>query len=90
MAREAFRSLLRFAEAQNLTHTFAHRLGQGVVGFRVLIFHRPDAVFVLKNAAVRTRCDAAVAACRTTGAGTGVLATFGRRLGRARWLQFAF
>ena len=74
MACETFCGLLGFAKAQDFPHALANRPGQRVVGFRVFIFHGPDAVFVLKNAAVGARCDAAVATCRTTGAGTGVLA----------------
>lgn len=88
MAGEAFRRLLGFTDTQDSPHAFTDRAGKRVIGFGVFILYGPDAVFVLKNAAVGARSHAAMATRGTAGAGAGVFAGFGggpgRRIGGAR------
>ena len=62
VAGEAFRRFLGFPDVQNRGHALADHSGERLIGLRVLVAHDPNAVFVLLDAIVGARGDAAVAA----------------------------
>ncbi len=87
VAGETLRRLLGLADAQDAPHPLAGRTGERVIRFRMLVLHGPDAVFVLKYAAIGARLHAAVATGGTAGAGPRVFAGFSGRIRGAHRTQ---
>src|ERR1700728_8792 len=74
MACQAPRRIFGAAQRKNFGHALANRAGESGVGFGMLVFDDPNAVFVLQNAIIGARTDASVARSRGAGARPGVFA----------------
>src|ERR1700726_2004738 len=72
VACQALRRSFGTAESKNFGHSLADFAGKSAVGFRVLIFYDPYAVFILEHAIIGARDDASVAGGGGTRAGPGV------------------
>src|SRR5579864_6497395 len=87
VAGQTLRGLFGFSYAQDAPHALTDQARERLVGLGVLILHHPNAVFILENAAIGARLDAAMATGRTAGAGPGVLARFSGSSGGGRHRQ---